>query len=190
MRYWIPLAILLIATPAHAVQRFLRDLAGNSSCAEATNESLETTRGVFDTFIDLPDDTADVSFTGYDMAGVTLDGDWDCQMYVTVGTGGGPGNRITVTMERVDSSCAVQETIFTEESPNLDKSASTDWSCTAVTSKSVTFAAGEGIKWTVYQSNGSQSVWLHYNRSFGPRDSDIRIPVIPTGAANKILIIN
>ena len=167
MRY-LPLLILLFALPAGAQTTFyLRasgEVAGDISGCVGTDHGLSETIGASAQTATLTDDTPDTENWNFnDVAGEERSGTWDCHFSVTCDSGGGPPNAATIQIERVDSSCVSQQTILTHVSGALTEGGQTVIECTDVTSTSATFAAGEGIMVTVWQSNGNQNCDLDYN---------------------------
>jgi hypothetical protein len=175
---WLALLSLLLASPALAQTLYLRDGTGDISGAIGTDRDLNSARGASAQTYTLPGSETD-NWNESSMGGSTLNGAWDCTVNVDVSSGGGGPNRMTVAVYRINSSGVIQETIFSEESGALTKGANTDYACTGVASKSVTFAAGDGVMFTAYQSNGTRTITLNYNGA-DTDDSEIVIPAAAT----------
>lgn len=182
-RYCLGLIALLIAVPAWGTTLYLRTTAGGVPDCAGTDERMNTSAGSSATTWRLDADGSGKSWTIINQ-NQTLNGSWGCTMNVDVSAGGGGPNTITITVERVNTSCVSQETIFTEESGTLTKGATTDYTCTGA-SKSVTFGNNEYIKVIVYQSGGTRDIDLNYDGA-DPDDSLITIPdaATPTPTAS------
>lgn len=180
IRWLFIVLALLLATPAFAqTTLYFRDGAGPVSGCPATDRNMSSTRGTSAQTLALPssDNWNDTS-----MASETRSGLWDCTINVTVGTGGGPANTVTVTLDHVNSACTVQAQIFQETTPTLTKGVATDYACMGATT-SITFAAGDGIMIT-FTEGGNQSKDINYNDA-DTNDSEVVIPpvFVPTPTA-------
>ena len=159
---------------------FLEHGAGDISGCPGTDQELPTSvHAVIHTLTLGTSEPVGTNWNEDLFGGQTRSGDWDCQLTLNVASGGGAPNRVTVKVERVNSSCTPQETIFEEETPTLTKSATTQYECTGVASKTVVFSSGEGVMITVWRSNGTQIVGLKYG-STPNNDSNITVPNIAT----------
>lgn len=186
---WLPLILLLLASTASAQQTlYLRDLVSTLSSCPGDDRQL-TLAGDTDLKSEiLGDESPGENWNYQAVASSTLNGAWDCTLRYYVVSGTGPGNKFTVDLQRVDSSCAVQQTIFSEETGTLSEGSWLTYECTGDTSESVTFAAGEALMLTVYRTNGNQSITTRYNAA-DPNNANVVIPSVET-ATQKILIIN
>jgi hypothetical protein len=124
------LLILLLAWPAFGqTTLYLRDGTGDISGCVGVDSDMETSRGAGATTYRIDGSIRD-NWNDTRMAGETRSGLWDCTIAFTVSAGAGGPNKATIYVERVNSSCVSQETIFSEETGTLAKGAQTVHSCT------------------------------------------------------------
>lgn len=176
MRYFALILTLLFATPVVAqTTLYLRDGTGPISGCVGVDRDMSAARGASALTYNVPDTLAD-NWNDTSMAGERRDGLWDCTINLTVGTGGGPANKVTIAVDHVNSSCVVQTAVFSEVTPTLTKGATTNYACTGAT-VNVTFSVGDGIRFTIFQSNGGQQVDMNYNGA-DTNDSEVVIPPV------------
>ncbi len=108
------------------------------------------------------------------VSGTTLNGAWDCTLNIYVSAGGGSPSKITYALKRINSSGVVQETIF-QEQKTVPKDTTSDVDCTGDASKSVTFAAGDGVMFTIWETGGTRTIRINYNGA-DTDDSEVVIP--------------
>ena len=190
-RLLLPCFLLpLVASPASSqTTLFLRDGTAPISACIGADRDMSATRGASPKTYDVPDVLAD-NWNDTSMATETRSGLWDCTINLTVGSGGGPANRVDIALDHVNSSCVVQTALFSESTGTLAKGATTNFSCVGATVNNVVFAAGDGIRLTVFQENGNQQVLLNYDGA-DTNDSEVVIPaLVPEGVVNDMRIIN
>ena len=189
---WLAIFLLLLAETAAAQTTYWHrnSAAGDISACVGTDRVLSLTAGPSGLSVAMTE-PADMNWNEAVFAGKTFSGLWDCHVGVQVaGGGGGPANEAEIFIERVDSSCNVQETIIEETTPELTRGANNEYDCTGVT-KSVTFAAGEGIMFTITDSRGNKLKRFLYAGHSGqaPYYSWILVPAEVVAAPNKLMII-
>jgi hypothetical protein len=143
------------------------------SCATDLNFDTATPGGTAQLVLLVDDPNYNVNWNMADQSGGTYNGLWDCHLTFTANTGGGPANRATIYVDRVDSSCAYQETILVEETGDLVKGTITEYACTGVTD-SITFNAGDGIRVYFTRTNGTRNITFRY--SGNQTDSWLLVP--------------
>lgn len=181
--------LVCFAAPAAAQDTlYMRNQEGPMACS-FTDEDFDAARGALATTYRLTTTYGDSNISWADdlVAGETRNGTWDCTLNLDVGSGAGGPNRVTVRFERVNSSCAVQGLIFEEETGTLTKGEITNYECTG-SSASITFAAGEGVMVTIWQTNGTRLIDLNYNGA-DTNDSEVVIPPIPSPSAKRVFLV-
>lgn len=183
----LPILLLLLALPASAqTTLYMRNQEGPMACSFADEDFDEARGSSAQTFrLTTTYGGSTQSWADDLVSGQTRDGTWDCTLNISVNGGAGPPNRATVRFERVNSSCAVQELIFEEETGTLPTGATTNYECTGA-SASITFASGEGVMVTVWKSNGTRLLDLNYN---GADTDDSEIIVPPQVVSDRRIII-
>jgi hypothetical protein len=92
---------------------------------------------------------------------------------VTTGSGGGQPNKVTVVIERRNSSCVVQETILSQVSANLTAGTTEEIDLSEAAS-AVTFGATDILTVRIVRSQGGRSQVARYDGA-DPSDADSRI---------------
>jgi len=172
------LLLLLLAGTAQADTLYLRDGAGDID-GPGTDLNFSASRGSSATFQNITSTSnTDYNWNTDSMAGTTLNGDWGCTINIYVSAGGGAPSKITYWLDRINSSGVWQETIFTQQQ-TVVKDSVNDVACNGATSTSVTFAAGDGLMFTIQETGGSRTIRINYEGA-DTNDSEIVIPAAPT----------
>ena len=156
----------------------LRSSAG-SACGNGDRESLNQTAGsnAATKALDGSGDT----WNRTESARTIGAGDWQLFFDATTGSGGGSPNKVTVLVERRNSSCVVQGSAIINEEVTTTKGATQEYATAATASGSVDLAAGDLITVTLTQTNGGQTVTLRYDGADGgDADSKLVHPGEPT----------
>lgn len=150
---------------------YLRDGAG-AACGPGDRESLSEAAGA-SVATKVLDGTGDTWNRTESPARSIAAGNWTFYFDITCGSGGGAPNRVTVLIERRNSSCAVQEEVVNEEI-TVSKGVTDEYSTEPVDPGQVDFADGDILTVILTQTNGGQTVTLRYNDS-DPSDADSRL---------------
>lgn len=187
---WLPILLILLAPVAMADDDwYWRNGSGDIAACVGTDRDLISSVGGSAQGYDLPHGSATDNWNdSTNFAGTFRSGEWTCNVFFDTTSGAGSPNRATIKVDRVDSSCNVQENIFTHETPNLTKGGRDNLNCD-IFIKAVTFGAGEGILITIWESNnGGQTTTLDYNGTVG-RHTKLRLPsagATPTPTATPV----
>ena len=100
-------------------------------------------------------------------------GTWQFFFDATTGSGTGSPNKVTVLVERRNSSCEVQGSPIINKAVATSKGATEEFSTNAATG-AVTFATGDILTVTLTQTSGGQTVTLRYDNAAGS-DADSRL---------------
>lgn len=134
-----------------AITRYLGSAAG-VACGAGTRRTLQSSPPSAAT----ADVAAEATWNVDPTENAIASGTWSVQLNLTTGTGGGPGQRVTVTVERLNSACAVQETLFTQEL-DLTTGSTANYTFSGVVGAAVNFASGDLIRIGVVRTRGSRT---------------------------------
>lgn len=130
------------------------------SCGSDLNKDASTTQGTAVATHTL-DGTYDYWYA--DSGPKTIQaGGWNVSFWTTTAGGGGPAAKVTVVIERVDSSCTVQQSILSEEI-GMSKGTTKEYTTTGSNPGSVTLASGERIIFRFAKTSGTRQVDLRYD---------------------------
>ena len=164
------LFVLVQIVMANPETWYLRSAAG-AACGSGVRESLNQTAGSAATTTVL-NGTGD-TWNRTETARTIGAGNWQVLFDAATGSGGGPGNRVTVLVERRNSDCVVQQTIINEE-VDLTKGTTQEYSTATTDPGNVDFAAGDILTVTLTQTRGNQTVTLRYEGA-ASSDADSRL---------------
>ncbi len=144
---------------------YLRDLTAAGTCGGAPTLKLlsETIGGTSVVEHDI-EGANNISFDREEVAGRTIEsGNWEVRFWFRLPTGGGPANQVDVKIERFNSTCALQETIFIRNNIKLDKGVTKEYLAQPKPVGQVVFVAGDFLVVTFTDSGGNQSKFLRYD---------------------------
>ncbi len=159
---------------------YLRDTAGAACGAGGRKAQSETAGSSSGVSLDV-EGSAGETWNRTEITRSIPAGDWSVILDVVVGSGGGPPNRVGVTLTRRNSTCVTQQPIISDATVNLTKGAlNEDVLVTAVGVPQVDFTSGDILVLELSDANGKQTKFVQYDNVAGSgQDSRINHPGSP-----------
>ena len=188
-RLAIVLGLLLLGTPALAQETWYFISGSGAQCAPgAADYLLSETNGSSLA-------TENVASPGDNWSVVEARsiaaGDWSFQGRYDVGSGGGAGPQIDVTVRRYNTSCALQETIVTWADVDLTKEGAAELINVGPTSVGqIDFSSGDILAVTVVRTRGTVSIVQRFNGASGLNTSFLTHPAEVVVGGRRVMRVD
>lgn len=149
-----------------------------AACGPGTRRPLNQTAGSSAATQDI---TSEHTWNRSESARTIAAGNWSVWADITTGAGGGAPNKVTVVIERRDSSCTVQQTIGTVE-VTMTAGTTQEYQFDFGAPGAVVFASGDILTCRIIRSNGGRTQVLRFDGA-ATGDADTRL-IHPDPAAN------
>jgi hypothetical protein len=156
----IILILLALVSPALGVERWYYVSATGETCGNGQRDSLSETNG---SSVELENVAAPGDSWNVVEARSIASGDWVWYGGFIVGSGGGAGPRVDVTIRRMNSSCVEQEVIATFADIDLTKELSQNVTRTASGVSQINFVSGDILLVECVRTRGTVIIEARYN---------------------------
>lgn len=179
--------LLLCALPASAAETWYAASGTGAACGPGTRRPLSQTAG---SSASTQDVASEHTWNRTETERTIAAGNWSFFADLTTAGGGGAPNRVTIVIERRNSSCVVQQTIGSVE-VTMNAGTTQEYLFDFGDPGAVAFAAGDILTVRVVRSNGSRAQTLRFNgAAAGDADSRLVAPNESVPSTRKVVVIS